>query len=544
MHAHLKRLIASWTILAAVFGTACQAVKPSKTPPAQPPDAPKAVRADAGLLHGQYLGGHVWLRGVFRPPAAAPSGAHLIYHGGRVISNAQIVQVIWGSGSYLPQVTSTASPSIASFFQGILNSAYMDWLTEYDTPASGGTNQKIGRGSFRTQVRITPSAANNGSTIDDTQIQKELDIQITAGSLPAPTRDAAGNTNTIYMIYFPHGKTISLGGSFSCQSGGFCAYHSTIQSGANGEYYYGVFPDMQAGSGCDTGCGTAAAPFGNYTSVASHELIEAITDAEVGLATDVGPPLAWYDSNNGQIGDICNAQQGTIVGGDGVTYVVQKEFSNAANDCIISTGAAAPTRTRTPTPAATHTPTRTTTRTANTPTRTPTSRLLSSLSPAKAWIGLVNTADAGLRLDVRANVSRNGILVGSGTLSGAGTGSSGFSNAILDTISLTLTSGPVAVASGDRFAIEISARNACSGSSKSSGRARLWYNGAKIDTGAARNAGSRFDATIGGSISDYFLRANSALSKTAGSARTSVDAAVGARCGPFVSLGTWSTTLQ
>jgi hypothetical protein len=102
----------------------------------------------------------------------------------------------------------------------------------------------------------------------------------------------------------------------------------------------------------------------------------------------------------------------------------------------------------------------------------------------------------------------------------------------------------VALASGDRFAIEISARNACSGSSKSSGRARLWYNGAKIDTGAARNAGSRFDATIGGSISDYFLRANSALSKTAGSARTSVDAAVGARCGPFVSLGTWSTTLQ
>ena len=46
------------------------------------------------------------------------------------------------------------------------------------------------------------------------------------------------------------------------------------------------------------------------------------------------PPLAWYDRNNGEIGDICNGQQGTTVGGDGVTYVIQLEFSNAANNCV------------------------------------------------------------------------------------------------------------------------------------------------------------------------------------------------------------------
>lgn len=32
---------------------------------------------------------------------------------------------------------------------------------------------------------------------------------------------------------------------------------------------------------------------------------------------------------------ICNAQQGTTLGGDGVTYVVQTEFSNAANNCVV-----------------------------------------------------------------------------------------------------------------------------------------------------------------------------------------------------------------
>src|ERR1051325_1327017 len=54
--------------------------------------------------------------------ASAPAGAHLQYFGGRVVSNIQVVQVIWGTGSYIPEVLSTASPSMATFYQGVLNS--------------------------------------------------------------------------------------------------------------------------------------------------------------------------------------------------------------------------------------------------------------------------------------------------------------------------------------------------------------------------------------------------------------------------------------
>jgi len=93
---------------------------------------------------------------------------------------------------------------------------------------------------------------------------------------------------------------------------------------------------MQAGSGCDAGCGTATTTFQNVTSVASHEAVECMTDAEIGIATVVGPPIAWYDSTNGEIGDICNAQQGTVTGADGVAYTVQAEFSNARSACIIT----------------------------------------------------------------------------------------------------------------------------------------------------------------------------------------------------------------
>jgi len=269
---------------------------------------------------------------------SAPFGAHLSYFGGRVVSNAQVVQVIYGTGSYIPQVTSTASPSMATFYQGVLNSPYVDWLREYNTVglASPTSNQSIGRGTFASQVTIIPSPQNNGQVIDDSNIQAELAAQIQAGNIPAPTQDAQGNNNTYYAIFFPHGKVITIQGATSCQI--FCAYHGTIANIPGfGEVYYGVHPDFQSGSGCEFGCGAATTVFGNYTQVASHELIETITDSEIGLATVFGPPLAWYDQNlNQEIGDLCNDQNAQIVGGDGVTYDVQTEFSNSQNDCITS----------------------------------------------------------------------------------------------------------------------------------------------------------------------------------------------------------------
>jgi hypothetical protein len=267
---------------------------------------------------------------------AAPAGAHLTYFGGPVISNVHVVQVLYGSGSYNAQVAGTATPSMGNFFGDLTgtNSGYVNLLTQYNTPASGGTNQTIGNGTFDGLFQIVPSAANNGSTIDDTQIQSELLAQITAGHLPSPVLDAAGNVNSLYMIYFPPGKTITQGGSSSCVGGGFCAYHGTTSSTLNSKnILYGVLPDMQAGSGCATGCGNSTT-FGNYTSVTSHELTEAITDADVGIATTFAPPLAWYDMTNGEIGDICNAQQGSYTA-NGTTYTIQLEFSNAANNCVL-----------------------------------------------------------------------------------------------------------------------------------------------------------------------------------------------------------------
>ena len=166
----------------------------------------------------------------------------------------------------------------------------------------------------------------------------ELARQITAGNLPQPVTDIQGNVNSFYMIYFPPGVTIALDAATrSCVQ--FCAYHSNTPATLSPKLVpYGVEPDFAPPSACALGCGGNPSMFDNVTEVTSHEMSEAVTDAQVGSATTTAPPLAWYDPDPaanplGEIGDIC-VGQGAIVNAGNTTYVVQQEFSNLQNDCV------------------------------------------------------------------------------------------------------------------------------------------------------------------------------------------------------------------
>ncbi|HEY8676494.1 MAG TPA: hypothetical protein VIO13_11090 [Candidatus Dormibacteraeota bacterium] len=309
-----------------------------------------AGRLPAGVMPMFGAGG-----GSGRSPAASSTAApspHLNYYGGRVISRVHVIQVLYGNPGgavmYEPEVqNTTASPSIAGFYGGITNSAYVDSMSEYSTTGrpqgKSGTNETIDRGVFDTQVVITPSAANdpfasgnNSHTIDDSQIQDELGLQMPQ-PLPAPTKDSNHNLLTLYAVYFPHGVTITIhnsDGTIDRSGHQFCAYHGTA---ASPEFYYSVLPDFSTGL-MSSGCGNNPTEFQNVTAVSSHELAEAITDPEVGLSTSatVGLPLAWYDPNNGENGDICNGQDATTTGGDGVTYTVQQIWSNQQGACVVA----------------------------------------------------------------------------------------------------------------------------------------------------------------------------------------------------------------
>eukprot|EP00597_Dinobryon_sp_UTEXLB2267_P018890 CAMPEP_0201114010 /NCGR_PEP_ID=MMETSP0812-20130820/78158_1 /ASSEMBLY_ACC=CAM_ASM_000668 /TAXON_ID=98059 /ORGANISM="Dinobryon sp., Strain UTEXLB2267" /LENGTH=651 /DNA_ID=CAMNT_0047377597 /DNA_START=28 /DNA_END=1980 /DNA_ORIENTATION=- len=255
---------------------------------------------------------------------SAPASAHLTYYGGRINSAVQIIQVMWGPGSYEPHLNTTSVPSMASFLQALTyDGALTSWLnSEYTTP-----NQKFGCGNFAGLYRITPSTS--AKSISDTVIKAELKAQINAGKLPPPQLDSDDNPVSYYAVFFPAGVTITMGWYSSCVSGGFCAYHGTVAS-SNGfnQFYYAVQPDFQS-NGCTTGCGYSSTMFENMCSVASHELVEMLTDPEVGLNI-----LSWYDNTNGEIGDMCNAQQASYLACDGYTYRIQKEFSNEQKDCV------------------------------------------------------------------------------------------------------------------------------------------------------------------------------------------------------------------
>lgn len=162
---------------------------------------------------------------------------------------------------------------------------------------------------------------------------------------------------------------------------------------------------------------------------------------------------------------------------------------------------------------------------------------LTGLGPASIWIGLKNSDDVGIRFDLRAEVYRNGTqLIGSGELASVAGGSSGFNNANEHAITVAMEPG-VEFFSGDTLGLKLLVRNACSGSGKNSGRARLWYNDSDAD--------SRLDVEIDNTASTDYLVGGLLLSSSVGSGpKLTVDVSAGAKCSPYKSFGTWSMTVQ
>ena len=249
------------------------------------------------------LGAPVSVQLVNQSPQPEASGCKLQYGGGPLLQNVKVFDVFYNTGN-------TYRDMLTAYYTAITASAYFDWLSEYNSGS-----YKIGRGTFIGYYEDTNSSTAK-KTLDDSAIGPYLDGLIAANKIPAP------DDNTIYQIYFPASVTITLQGSQSCSV--FCAYHNGWDHG-NQRGRYSVIPDVTQ-SPCKGGCGSSSTQFNNLTSVSSHELIEAVTDPDNNSS--------WVDTSSqscGEIGDICNAQQGTIG-----SYTVQKEWSNKNNACIVT----------------------------------------------------------------------------------------------------------------------------------------------------------------------------------------------------------------
>ena len=254
---------------------------------------------------------------IYRPdfhPAPAttpPPSATMLYFGGPVIAKVKVVAVLWGA-----KVPKTVSAGLKGYFKAIVNSTYIDQLSQYSTVGiigvngKPGTNQTITRGSFTGKFVITP--ANTSKNLTDADVQSELEAQISAGHLPA------ADLNTLYMIYFPSGVSITLDGMKSCVT--FGAYHEAVSSAVTpNNIFYGVMPDCGGG-------------FSTATIVSSHEFAEAVTDPIPTPGSNPAYPQAWNDANGNEIGDLCEGRNSTLTAA-GQTYTVQEIFTNSTNAC-------------------------------------------------------------------------------------------------------------------------------------------------------------------------------------------------------------------
>jgi hypothetical protein len=230
------------------------------------------------------------------PRIASTAHPELTYRNGPLLSNVQVFTLFWGS-AWQEAANSPLITHMNDFFDFVLTSKLLDQLAEYNVPGTSiGHGQRIGTIIF--------TGSEPGKTVTDAAIQKLLQTEISAGTLPANT------PNSLYFVFLPPGTQVDQGGAKSCQT--FCGYHDATTE----NIFYAVMPYP----GC-TGCEGGLAISDALTSTSSHELCEAITDPV--------PGTGWYDDANGEIGDICAWKTKTLG-----SYTVQLEWSNSADACV------------------------------------------------------------------------------------------------------------------------------------------------------------------------------------------------------------------
>ena len=205
-----------------------------------------------------------------------------------------------------------------------MQSNLTDFLTKVGgTPywAAAATEYGVGAGTATPPVVLVETAP---AKIDDTAIQTWLTGKLNGDDPAWPVNDS----NTVYVLHYPAGTTITLQGESSCQE--FGGYHSDTALDANhqsAKVAYAVVPR----------CATFGALTGldAVTGAESHELLEASTDPY----PMVTPAYAQIDQGHlfwervlggGEIGDMCAQFNGVFTKFPDVGYTVQRTWSNKA----------------------------------------------------------------------------------------------------------------------------------------------------------------------------------------------------------------------
>jgi hypothetical protein len=261
-------------------------------------------------------------------------------HGGPIIPNVQVEAIFYGSAwtnSSDPNYAqlSVLSADIQRYLSTITGSSYLDGLAEYYMMSGSGQCVDPGRGQLAATDFVFANIDPANPVVDENTIRALLPGEVDQGHLDAP------NGNTLYMLFLPPNVTLHA----DWDTANHDAFHDAFRDYAGRTYYFAPIANPTGNYVTNNESWTQGlTPFQALTEIASHEMVEAITDPippdPSGFQTG---SQGWYDGQSparpGEIGDIAayqlpGLQQASRLNG----YVVQKYWSEVNKNNIAPGG--------------------------------------------------------------------------------------------------------------------------------------------------------------------------------------------------------------
>ncbi|HKT09198.1 MAG TPA: hypothetical protein VJR24_14965 [Gemmatimonadaceae bacterium] len=254
---------------------------------------------------------------------------NFIYHGGPIIDTPQVYAIFYGD--WTSTTNQNRATRLAQFVSDLLNSRYMNILSQYGCGTSGALVKSV-------------FVASTGSNLSASDVHAIVQGAITNGNVPEPT-----NPSQAHIIYLDDATAVDdvSAGAVMCETTSDTAfgYHDFFTTTAGNPCYFAVVPGLadacltESCPGDDGGCSLhlAQTQEQRQTQVSSHELSEMLSDPQVSVNE------GWTSSSPAdphENGDICNGQAGSITVGAN-TWTVQLMYSkwhdmntNGATTCI------------------------------------------------------------------------------------------------------------------------------------------------------------------------------------------------------------------
>jgi uncharacterized repeat protein (TIGR01451 family) len=200
----------------------------------------------------------------------------------RVLDNPTIHNVYWDSNWNDHESSAFSTDSIDAMTQKLVDSNYFDFASQY------GVGHASFAGSDTSGGLLNPCPSDPGSTTNFVSILAFIECETSAlpTGVPSPTAGPGGG-NDLYVVYLPKGTTIdNFGINQSCAS--FGAYHfmgTTVTLLGGAQVTFAAVPIDCANNDPD-----------QLSVLASHEIIEASTDPNVGMG--------WIDDSKFDIGNL------------------------------------------------------------------------------------------------------------------------------------------------------------------------------------------------------------------------------------------------